>query len=550
MIGEDGGISSNRTNERLANIPNTMAYDDDDDDDDDNNDDDDDDGSVCVRVADTPHISSVVDSSGRSCHDSVDSGYLSNLTPHSSYTPMVSTGYKNKLSAAVAKRHRYRSDPWQCEKFHRRRSKPSSQLVNSSESSEQDSGRLELSRASEDLGLLAHSTPSYTNNDVGNRTLGSRTRRKCKIAAAATAAAPVTPALSAGLHLLSPPPSPAMPTSSFRVTSGLRVDEDARMRLVVPPRESIPEVATLMKTPIPLIVVSPVRKRIDPATITSVENRQLSNLSIVDLSAIPEIKPKRLDFSHRGGGGGGGGGGLTSELRHSGDTEVRTIPPAVSYARKDKVDFLSLLGKESNHWNLVSKILSYLGCQDLCTVSMVSTTWRRICRNDTCANRRRMHYILRKQNVKENFTIAKKVKHEEDIQMSPKSRKGCSDVRKGCLSNVQNVLHVPLQQSRPPNSPPVSPSKVKFHSYVKASRTLAHGEYLLPCPKCTFPSHVDSEKNMGTCTRQGCSIEFCISCSSRPHIGPCMTPLLATPTKRNKRLIVGSRQSKRNLRRL
>ncbi|EZA57453.1 F-box only protein, partial [Ooceraea biroi] len=84
-----------------------------------------------------------------------------------------------------------------------------------------------------------------------------------------------------------------------------------------------------------------------------------------------------------------------------------------------------------------------------------------------------------------------------------------------------------------------------------ASRTLASGEYLLPCPKCRFPCYVDNEKNIGTCSRQGCSIEFCISCSSKPHTGPCKTPLLATPTKRNsKRLIVGSRQSKRNLRRL
>ncbi|EGI64558.1 F-box only protein 43 [Acromyrmex echinatior] len=88
-------------------------------------------------------------------------------------------------------------------------------------------------------------------------------------------------------------------------------------------------------------------------------------------------------------------------------------------------------------------------------------------------------------------------------------------------------------------------------SCCRASRTLASGEYLLPCPRCSFPCHVDSEKNVGACSRQGCSIEFCISCSSKPHIGPCKTPLLATPTKRNnKRLIAGSRQSKRNLRRL
>lgn len=408
-----------RMNERFTSIPSTMNE------------------SGNVHVGGTPHTS--VDASGRSCHDSVDSGYLSSLTPQSSYTPTVSTGYKNKLSGAVAKRCRFRPDPWQCEKSHRHRAKQLNQLLNAS-GSEQDSG-LELSHASQDLSLLAHSTPSCVNNDLGRAAVeGGRSNRKWKTAA------PVTPA-SAGLHLLSPPPSPAMPTSSYVVAD--LVEEDVEMKLAAP-QESTPKVATSprLKTPIPLIVVSPSHGRVNPTTITSVENRQLSKLSIADLSAIPEIKPKRLDFSHRG-----------LELRCNGAT--------LSYVKKDKVDFLSLLGEVSNHWNVVSMILSYLDCQDLCAISMVSVSWRRICRNDACANRRRMNYILRKQNIKENFMIATKVKHEEGIQLSPKSRKGCY-VRKGCLSNVQNVLHVPLQ-TKPPNSPPVSPSKIKFHSYVKVS---------------------------------------------------------------------------------
>lgn len=403
----------------------------------------DDDGNV--RVGGTPHTS--VNSSG--CHDSgVDSGYLSrSLTPHSSYTPTVSTGYRNKLSGAIAKRYRHRPDPWQCEKFHRRFKH--SQLLNVSErptaeNSGQDSG-LELSHTHQDVSLLAHSTPSCANDGL-DKPLANRSQRNWKMPV-------VTPASC--LHLLSPPPSPAMPATSSYVEAEL-VEEDVEMKLVVP-RESAPETTSpRLKTPVvPLIVVSPVRERINPATITSVENRQLSKLSIADLCAIPEIKPKRLDFSHRG----------LSELR--GISSGATL----SYARKERVDFLSLLGKESNHWNVVSKILSYLGCQDLCTISMVSTTWRRMCRNDACANRRRINYILRKQNAKENLTIAKKVKHEEDIQTSPKGRKGYQ-VRKGYLSNVQNVLHVPLQ-SKQPNSPPVSPSKVKFHSFVKVSRSIS-----------------------------------------------------------------------------
>ncbi|KAK0078794.1 hypothetical protein PV325_002098 [Microctonus aethiopoides] len=86
---------------------------------------------------------------------------------------------------------------------------------------------------------------------------------------------------------------------------------------------------------------------------------------------------------------------------------------------------------------------------------------------------------------------------------------------------------------------------------INASRTLEPWERLFPCPKCSFACSVDTENNVGMCTREGCSTKFCPYCSSQPHTGACKTPLLATPTKRKKRpLVVGSKQSKRNLRRL
>lgn len=179
------------------------------------------------------------------------------------------------------------------------------------------------------------------------------------------------------------------------------------------------------------------------------ENRKLSELCITDLAATSEIKPKKLDFSYRG---------LVATLRSNSRSSS-------DYAGREKVDFLSLLGEESNHLHVVSKILAYLGPQDLCSVSMVSTAWRRICERDLSAKKRKMSYILCKQNIKENLRLAKKMKHEEELQTSPKSR---HYARKGCLLDVQNLLHSPKQLA---NSPPVSPSKVKFHSFVKVSKT-------------------------------------------------------------------------------
>ncbi|KAG6801744.1 F-box only protein 43-like isoform X1 [Apis dorsata] len=327
------------------------------------------------------------------------------------------------------------------------------------------------------------------------------------------------------LTLLSPPPSPSVPSSSFIASEP--IEEDVEMKLVIVP-QSTPQVTTSPRRktppPPPRIVISPTCRKASPA-ISSADNQKLSKLSITYLAA---IKPKRLDFSHRV---------ISAALHHS-----RATP---DYTGRETVDILALLGDKSNHWRIVSKILSFLGPQDLCSISMVSKTWRRICFSDSRANVRRLTHIILRQNAKENLKLIKKSKIEGDIQSSPRSRYA----RKGYLLEVQNLLQV-QGNKRPPSSPPVSPSKVKFHSFVKASRTLAPWEHLLPCPKCSFPCHVDGEKNVGTCSRQGCSMEFCTSCSSRPHTGPCKTPLLATPTKRNKRLVIGSKQSKRNLRRL
>ncbi|KYN14780.1 PREDICTED: F-box only protein 43-like [Trachymyrmex cornetzi] len=467
-------------------------------------------------------------------HDSADSGYLSIVTPQTSgCTPKIA-GYRTRSSTGAlfsAKKHRYRPDPFLCEKVLRHRTKFNYRLnisefhntpdyLVSKNPVEQDS-ILESSCTHDNQSLsLVHSTPSCANNEF-DRPLRNRRNWRTTV--------PVTPA-STDFQIFSPPPSPAVPSSSDIASEPIL--EDAEMKLVCTPHGKSQQVRTppKLKVLIPRVMISPIHTRNSPI-ITSADNRKLCELRITDLAASSEIKPKKLDFSHRG---------LCASLRNS-----RRL--TFDYTGREKVDFLSLLGEESNHLNLVSKILSFLTPQDLCSASVVSRVWRKICKSDSCANKRKMSFIMRKNTIKENLwllAMAKKAKCEEDIQTSPKSRRY---VRKGYLLDVQNLLQVPAQ----PNSPPVSPSKIKFHSFVKASRTLASGEYLLPCPRCSFPCHVDSEKNVGACSRQGCSIEFCISCSSKPHAGPCKTPLLATPTKRNnKRLIAGSRQSKRNLRRL
>lgn len=398
-----------------------------------------------INIGDTPH--GKINGSTRS--DSDDSGYLT-LTPHSGvYTPLIS-GYRSRVSCISSKRnYRARLDPLQSERFQKHRSKLN-HLLNSSEldylvsdNSARDSlihdssifsdghGSLSSEHSCHDLTSCGPECHEYDGSFQGG--IG----RSCKTTV------PITPAPSR-LQLLSPPPSPAVPSSSFVASEP--VHEDVEMKLVIV-SQSTPQVTTSPRrrtTPIPRIIISPAYRKASPA-ISSADNHKLSKLSITDLATIAEIKPKRLDFSHRA---------LSVGLHRT-----RATP---DFTGRETADILGLLGDKSNHWRIVSKILAYLSSQDLCSVSMVSKTWKRICSNDSRANTRRVTHIILRQNAKENLKLIKKSKMEGDIQSSPKSRYA----RKGYLLEVQNLLQV-QRNHHPPRSPPVSPSKVKFHSFVK-----------------------------------------------------------------------------------
>ncbi|XP_015171507.1 PREDICTED: uncharacterized protein LOC107063880 [Polistes dominula] len=473
-------------------------------------------------------------------HDSVDSGYLT-LTPRSSlHTPIIA-GYKSLVTPL--KRHlRIRQSFYQSNRAQRYRSKLN-QLPNKSTrnadptaiSSENEDCAYSSNLGTSNLSItsqshsLEHASPCSTSHSLNLTYEDFNEGSTSSIYGAWRTTMPVTLA-SASLQILSPPPSPAIPSLAVPSSSFIAsepIEEDVEMKLVIMPQSTPQETNSNYQTITPCIAYSPTGRKTNNNVTSTEDPKLLNKLCVVDIPSIAEIKPKRLDFSHR----------AFSLARHR--TKVK-----LDYTGRKTVDLLALLGEKSNHWRIISKILSFLAPQDLCSISMVSKVWRRICKEDSRANTRRLSHIILRQNTKENLKLKKKVQMEMDIQSSPRNRY----VRKGCLLEVQNLVH--SSQQRPPNSPPVSPSKVKFHSFVKASRTLEPWEHLLPCPRCSFPCHVDGEKNVGTCSRQGCSMEFCTSCSSRPHTGPCKTPLLATPTKRNKRLVVGSRQSKRNLRRL
>ncbi|XP_074109880.1 uncharacterized protein LOC141534432 isoform X2 [Cotesia typhae] len=442
-----------------------------------------------VKISDTPH-------GMHGSFDSADSGYLSCTS---------STARKSISRSREVKKYWLRSEHRKSFKFN--------SLMNGSE----DSGFEEPS-------IDRNRSISMDRNQFRADLKSHRLRNRNKIQLGA-----VTPATAVSKTPITPLSPCTATTSSYMACEP--VQEDVEKIRAVP--QSTPYICSESKLIEPFIPRTPVKLTFSPKTskppaITSVENKKFSKLKISNLNKITKpVEPRRLNFSKRG---------ACTNCKVGGRPD---------YTGRETVDILSLLGDKSNHWRAIGKILSYLSPQDLCAITMVSQVWRKICLSDPAANLRRQNQVYVRQNTKENLVL---IKSKSDITCSPKFTSRL--VKRNYLTDVQNVQVTPGRRV-PPQSPPVSPSKVKFHSFLKASRALASTERLCRCPKCSFASHVDAARNVGVCTREGCRAEFCLDCVSTPHSGPCKTPLLATPTKRKKPpLIVGSKQSKRNLRRL
>ncbi|KAK9505478.1 hypothetical protein O3M35_009526 [Rhynocoris fuscipes] len=199
----------------------------------------------------------------------------------------------------------------------------------------------------------------------------------------------------------------------------------------------------------------------------------------------------------------------------------------------ENVDILFQLGERKNYSLIVSKILSYLSDSDLSSVTMVSHTWRNICLRDTRARSRWFKYIETLKDRKENLNlVAKKLKRSH----TP-------------LGN-NNMNHSTPLQVRQPKSPPVSPSKFRFHLFQKEAKTLKDDEVLMECPRCSRPSACSPSTLIGECRSIACMLKFCTVCRTPAHDrSPCpyLTPV--TPTKK-KHTTIGSKESKRFLRRL
>ncbi|KAJ9578049.1 hypothetical protein L9F63_025092 [Diploptera punctata] len=225
--------------------------------------------------------------------------------------------------------------------------------------------------------------------------------------------------------------------------------------------------------------------------------------------------------------------------------------PRATLLRREKVDFLSLLGAESAHPQIVKCIFSYLKPRDLTAVAVVSKTWKKILEEDSTAYRHAQSYLEHRQKNKEKLLRPSALLCEAAFFLQTKKIPKAPLASRTNLREIQNIDLTSCITPIPPTSPPVSPSKRRFYQFFKAGRNLENGKSLSPCPRCSLPSQVDNNTSVGQCTREGCQYCFCTKCKCESHSsGSCPVTLLSSQHSRKRLGAICSKQSKKNLRRL
>lgn len=135
-------------------------------------------------------------------------------------------------------------------------------------------------------------------------------------------------------------------------------------------------------------------------------------------------------------------------------------------------------------WNslILEKIFENLSDGDLFRISMVSKTWNKALMNDAKASVRYQDFVERHRVNKENYSVT------------------------------------PPDSPPSPDSPPVSPGRLRFHAYAKIAKTLTQTQSLTKCPACGRPSIM--EKNIAQCQNLHCGYIFCSICLSFSTTGP------------------------------
>ncbi|XP_074656579.1 F-box only protein 43-like [Tubulanus polymorphus] len=233
--------------------------------------------------------------------------------------------------------------------------------------------------------------------------------------------------------------------------------------------------------------------------------------------------------------------------------------PANLIGRKmgvDRVDVVAELDVR-NVVGCLRAILAGLDGADLCRMAAVSRTWRRVCLNDSTANKRRVDH-LNELNAKH----AELGKENYGSSMKKKLNRSPSKTVKDSLNRKALAYRI-IQPTVDPSMPAgiaglQSPTKTcsRYQLYMQEASKLKVDETLKKCPRCLCPSLMKPAEERGCCTRDSCRYDYCVRCLCTYHgAEPCrlssVVTAAKTPTKSTGGTrAVGTKKSKKNLRRL
>lgn len=125
----------------------------------------------------------------------------------------------------------------------------------------------------------------------------------------------------------------------------------------------------------------------------------------------------------------------------------------ISIEGREKVDFMYFLSERNHFEPVIEKILSFLSGSDIMSMSMVSKSWCTAVENSPIAQKKKKKYF--------------KLSKENRGRYVGRDRSAVNN--KGLLANISNVMRSPSKRDVPQRSPPVSPSKYRFHVFQKVS---------------------------------------------------------------------------------
>ncbi|KAM9806294.1 F-box only protein 43 [Syngnathus typhle] len=227
-----------------------------------------------------------------------------------------------------------------------------------------------------------------------------------------------------------------------------------------------------------------------------------------------------------------------------------TMPLAGLIGRKmglGKVDILTELRKR-NLRHILAVILSHLSADCVCRCGQVCKDWDEIIQQDKKAHSRRTIYQSEVEAAQENGATAHVADAETRLALLKRSTlktvQAQSRTSNYCTPQSGTRTLTPLHYSTLSLG-----SSSKRDKFIEVAKTLFNDECLRHCPRCQHPAKCQTVKGEGICTRADCAFEFCTKCLCAFH-GSKECASKSAGRRKKDRLLPGSAESKRNIRRL